>query len=236
MAATSPDSMEPEVLKAMPTPAAIRRIVLCVTIGLVVIFLGKVVFLPWLKDYVSVEDRVEALFRFKIVMFGIGASLLPVVTYLSLLAVRIIRSRQFPPPGARVLRDTPIVRGKKAVIRGLGIGLCAVWLLGCAIFSAVIPYMLSDSPGVRPNGTVKHAPSHAVALCGGDCAHSPVCHRAPRRDRETLRPVNSRSDASLYLAGRSFFWTLNPSFPSTLTAPVFPPSKSPELSCRPVAN
>ena len=162
MAATSPDPMEPEVLKAMPRPAAIRRIVIYVAIASVAAFLGKVVFLPWLKDYLSVTDRVEALFRVKVAMFGIGASLLPVVIYLSLLAVRIIRSRQFPPPGTRVLRDTPIVRGRKALIRGWGIALCAVWILGCAIFSAVIPYTLSHNLGVRPDRAVEQDPPHPV--------------------------------------------------------------------------
>ena len=39
-----------------------------------------------------------------------------------------------------------------------------------------------------------------------------------------------------YLAGRRISLTLNPSFPSTRTAPVFPPSKSPEARRRPVAN
>jgi hypothetical protein len=66
MATTSADPMEPEVLKAMPRPAAIRRIVLYVAIALVAAFSSKVVFLPWLKDYLSITDEVEALFRFKI--------------------------------------------------------------------------------------------------------------------------------------------------------------------------
>ena len=161
MAVTSPESTEPEVLKAMPRPAAIRRIVLYAVIGSVIAFSAKIVILPWLKGYVSVNDRVEALYRFKIVMFGFGASLLPVVIYLALLAARIIKSRQFPPPGTQVLRDTPIVRGKKALIRGWAMGLCAVWLLGCAIFSAVIPYTLPDHHGARPNRAVKQGPAHA---------------------------------------------------------------------------
>jgi hypothetical protein len=40
----------------------------------------------------------------------------------------------------------------------------------------------------------------------------------------------------LYLADRCFSWTVKPSCPSTLTAPVFPPSKSLESSRLPVAN
>jgi hypothetical protein len=35
---------------------------------------------------------------------------------------------------------------------------------------------------------------------------------------------------------RRMAWTVNPSFPSTLTAPLFPPSKSPEPRRWPVAN
>ena len=40
----------------------------------------------------------------------------------------------------------------------------------------------------------------------------------------------------LYLADRCFSWTVKPSCPSTLTAPVLPPSKSLEPSRSPVAN
>jgi hypothetical protein len=39
-----------------------------------------------------------------------------------------------------------------------------------------------------------------------------------------------------YLAGHGLCWTVNPSFPSTATAPLFPPSKSPESRRWPVAN
>ena len=49
-------------------------------------------------------------------------------------------------------------------------------------------------------------------------------------------PVLPPCPGQLYLVDRSFFWTVNPSVPSTLTAPVFPPSKSPEPSCWPVAH
>ena len=97
MSVTSPDSTEPEVLKAMPRPAAIKRVVLFVVIGSVIAFLGKGVLLPWLKGYVSVNDRVEALYRFKIVMFGFGASLLPVVLERGLTASRFRRTDWFEP-------------------------------------------------------------------------------------------------------------------------------------------
>ena len=47
--------------------------------------------------------------------------------------------------------------------------------------------------------------------------------------------AHSANLIGLYLAGLRA-WMVNPSFPSTLTAPVFPPSKSPEARRWPVAN
>jgi hypothetical protein len=61
------------------------------------------------------------------------------------------------------------------------------------------------------------------------------CHQSERLALERFA-VRPRSRAGqLYVAGRRG-WTVNPSFPSTLTAPVFPPSKSPEARRWPVAN
>src|SRR5262249_60287084 len=39
-----------------------------------------------------------------------------------------------------------------------------------------------------------------------------------------------------YLVDRRIAWTVNPSCPRTLTAPLFPPSKSPEARRSPVAS
>ena len=52
-------------------------------------------------------------------------------------------------------------------------------------------------------------------------------------ERVAVRPCSRVGQ--LYVAGRRG-WMVNPSFPSTLTAPVFPPSKSPEARRWPVAN
>ena len=71
----------------------------------------------------------------------------------------------------------------------------------------------------------------------------------PPRPRVGRRPA--RRPTSLWSRSRSYLlevgwahyeadprmaWTLNPSFPGTLTAPLFPPSKSPEAIRWPVAN
>lgn len=143
--------MQPEILKAISKPAAIKRIVIYAVIGFAIILLGKVIFFTWLKGYLSINDQVEAVSRFKIVMSAISVSLLPFVIYLFFIASRIISSQQFPYPGARVMRNMPVVHGRQAIFRGLAIGLAGVWLLGCAIFAAAIPNMQSNHNGSRPN-------------------------------------------------------------------------------------
>ncbi|HVY24855.1 MAG TPA: hypothetical protein VG962_16030 [Steroidobacteraceae bacterium] len=137
------DSMEPEILKAMSKPEASKRIALYVMIGMIVVLLGKTVLFPSIKLYLSVHDKTEAFSRFKTVMYWMSAALLPVVIYLSSIAVRIIKARQFPYPGAKVFRDTEIVRGKHAIIKGVFVALAAVWVLGCAIYAAVLPRMMA---------------------------------------------------------------------------------------------
>lgn len=138
--------MEPEVLKAIPKATAIKRLAFYLLSGGLLVWLGNEFLFPWLKEYLSVGDKAEALFRFKIVMAGLGISMLPFAAYLALLAWRIVKSRQFPPPGTQVLRDTPIVRGRKVLIRGGWLVFCTLWLLACAIYAAYIPYMLVSSP------------------------------------------------------------------------------------------
>jgi hypothetical protein len=104
----------------------------------------KTVIGPVLRAYLSVQDTTEAFRRFQWLMMTIGASLVPFAVYFALFAARIIRSRQFPYPGMKVWRDTPIVRGRGALLRGWAIAFLAVFLLGLAVYAACIPSMLAD--------------------------------------------------------------------------------------------
>jgi hypothetical protein len=69
--------------------------------------------------------------------FVLSAPLIAFAVYLWLLGARVLRAQQFPPPGFRVIRDTPVVRGPAAVTRGqviqvlallLGVGGALLWL------------------------------------------------------------------------------------------------------------
>ena len=66
-------------------------------------------------------------------LYWMGTGLVAVVTafliYLIVVAVRVFSSGQFPPPGARVLNDTPIRRGLRAwamAVLGVVLGLLAL--------------------------------------------------------------------------------------------------------------
>jgi len=48
--------------------------------------------------------------------------------FLWLFGAKVLRAQQFPPPGFRVVRDTPVVRGPAAVTRGHAIQVLAVCL------------------------------------------------------------------------------------------------------------
>jgi hypothetical protein len=135
--------MEQEVMKAIPRASRIKWVVAFVGIGIVMTWAWKAIVGPELRVYLSVRDPVEAFRRFQWVMFGIGASLVPFAVYIALFAARIIRSRQFPYPGAIVWRDTRIVRGTRALVRGWTMAFLAALLLGMAIYAAYIPAVLA---------------------------------------------------------------------------------------------
>jgi hypothetical protein len=121
-----------EVRKA--DPAARRHAVLTVVLGaLVGAFL--IVGFDWYGN--SVRDWVRAqpsdMPRRLRLLFLLGASLLsaPLLVFAVhfwSLGARVLRARQFPPPGYRVIRDTPVIGGRGALVRGrafkiLGVGL-----------------------------------------------------------------------------------------------------------------
>jgi hypothetical protein len=90
--------VEPDILKAIPRQKVIKRYVLLMLLGGAGAFLAQSQLFPWIKGYLSVSDATEALRRLKLVMLGIGASILPVSAYLALLARRSSSLNNSLPP------------------------------------------------------------------------------------------------------------------------------------------
>jgi len=121
-----------EIQKA--DPAARRQAVLVIIIGAAVgalLIAGFEHFREPLLKWLSSEPA-ETLRRAKLAAY-VSAFVLtvPVIAfaiYLWLLGVKVLRAQRYPPPGLRVIRDTPVIGGRDAVIRGRVIQVLAVCL------------------------------------------------------------------------------------------------------------
>jgi formate hydrogenlyase subunit 3/multisubunit Na+/H+ antiporter MnhD subunit len=127
-----------EIQKA--DPEARRRAMLVVVFGAAIgalLIAGFGYFRGSLHEWL-VSDPAETAFRARVVIcaaaFLLAAPLIAFAVYLWLLGVRVARARQFPPPGLRVVRDTPVVAGHGAVTRGQAMQVLAVCLgVGAAV-------------------------------------------------------------------------------------------------------
>ena len=132
-----------EIRRADPT--ARRTVVLVLVVGTCMGALLLLAFTRYripLSDWVLADARSSAQ-RVKLVFLLLAALLLaPLLTlaaYLWSLGEKVVRTREFPPPGLRVIRDTPIVTGERAVSRGR---LLKVLALGLGIASAALAALL----------------------------------------------------------------------------------------------
>lgn len=132
--------MERDVIKAMPRARAIWLVCLGIIAGAAVV--GSKGFLfAYLANYLSVADRDEALFRFRVVMAGLGLTLVPPTVYCGVLAYRVTALRQFPLPGTQVWRNTPVVRGRLPLARAALFALLAAVMACAAIYLQFIPIL-----------------------------------------------------------------------------------------------
>ena len=126
-------------------PTARRTVALLLVVGtcmgallLVAFARYRIPLSDWmLADPGSSAQRVKMVFRVLVAL--LLAPLLALAAYLWSLGGKVVRAREFPPPGIRVIRDTPIVTGERAVSRGR---LLKVLALGCCIACAVLAVLL----------------------------------------------------------------------------------------------
>jgi hypothetical protein len=124
-------------------PAARRQAVLLVIFGTAVgalLIAGFEHFREPFREWL-LSEPAETARRAKLAMyvsaFVVSAPMIAFAIYLWLLGARVLRAQQFPPPGFRVIRDTPVVGGRGAVTRGYVIQILAV----CLGMSAALLWM-----------------------------------------------------------------------------------------------
>ena len=129
-----------EVRKA--DPAARRRAVLVIIFGTALgalLIAGIEYFREPFSEWL-LSKPVEMAQRAKLVIFVsavvLSAPVIAVAIYLWLLGTKVLRAQEFPPPGLRVIRDTPVIGGSGAVTRGhafqflalcLGVSFAVLW-------------------------------------------------------------------------------------------------------------
>jgi hypothetical protein len=121
-----------EVQKA--DPAARRQVVLVIILATAtgaLLIAGFEHFREPFQEWLSSEPA-ETARRAKLAVyvstFVLSAPVIAFAIYFWLLGARVLRAQQFPPPGFRVIRDTPVVGGRGAMIRGHAIQILAVCL------------------------------------------------------------------------------------------------------------
>lgn len=126
-------------------PGARRHAVLLLSVAAV---LGALLILAFeryripLRDWILAEPRESAQrvqFIFLVVATLLLVPLLTLVAYLWSLGAKVLRAREFPPPGHRVIRDTPVTVGEAVVVRARQLKVLAV---GCGIACAMLGFLL----------------------------------------------------------------------------------------------
>jgi hypothetical protein len=124
-------------------PRERRRALVLLAVGTVAGAIALLWLKGWLDEQITrppAEARATLLAAFRIAATVMVLSISAASIYLWRLGWRIERSARFPPPGQRVLRDTPVLKGPDAIsrgrrLRGLALALLAATaiLLFCAL-------------------------------------------------------------------------------------------------------
>jgi hypothetical protein len=126
-------------------PALRRQTVIVLVVGACVgalLIMGFERYSIPLRDWMLAQPGASVQ-RVKLVFLLLAAllvaPLLAFATYVWSIGGRVIRAREFPPPGLRVMRDTPVTTGEGAIFRGR---LLKVFALGCGIASVALGLLL----------------------------------------------------------------------------------------------
>jgi hypothetical protein len=130
-------------------PKARRRALLAVLVGTLVgasFILSFESYRAALQDWILSEPG-QSSDKIKLVLLTVAvvlsAPLLVFGAYIWVLGARVTRAQQYPPPVMPVFRDTRIVRGQPAVLRGNIMKVLAVCLIVAALVTPVVFWRLA---------------------------------------------------------------------------------------------
>ena len=111
--------------------------------------------LPWGQGQLERTEPGAALRIIQLVVSLIFLSVIPFGVYLFRLGLQAVRCQQMPPPGTKVIVDTKVLVGDKAVTRGRLIMLIALLLVALGLAAGLyLPYKLGKVFGDQIHPTV----------------------------------------------------------------------------------
>jgi len=123
----------------------IRKFVILAYIAAVLVMLVLLMWiLPRGEDRLEKLEDLEVLLRIiRIVIAFIFLSIVPFGLYMCRFGWRVIKHKQMPPPGTKVIVDTKLIEGDKAVTRGRLIIAISLLLIMMGLFGGLyFPYKL----------------------------------------------------------------------------------------------
>jgi hypothetical protein len=124
----------------------LRRVALVVVAAVVVAGVASLAAMQhWfaqLKQLPAAAAQAQLLSAFALAFGTVCAAVLWLAASLWRSGAHVRRAEQWPLPGARVIRDTPVLRGSAAVGRGRLMQAAGVALFVCAVCVAVVAWRL----------------------------------------------------------------------------------------------
>lgn len=128
----------PEIVRADP---ALRRKALLILVGGALAGTAVIGFgLPALQAWATEQIAAGRLGIRRLICFGMGPVIVAlasgvIASGLNMIHIgrRVLAAERFPPPGLRVLRDTPVIDGPRAVFLGRSQTFIGAMLLVCAV-------------------------------------------------------------------------------------------------------
>jgi hypothetical protein len=151
-----PATSQGRVLKA---DKRARTLVLAAgAIGVFAVIVLAVWVIPWGHGYLQEQEPRVVLWVVEAVVAVIFLSVVPLAVYLYWLGRQVVRHRQLPPPGMKVIVDTRVIEGDPAVTRGRIVMALAVILLAVGLLGGLwLPYRLERAFA----GRLKEAPAES---------------------------------------------------------------------------
>ncbi len=127
-------------------------------IGLFAVIVLTVWVIPRGHGHLQEQEPRVVLWVMEAVVAVIFLSVVPLAVYLYWLGRQVVRYRQLPPPGMKVIVDTRVIEGDPAVTRGRIVMVLAVILLAVGLLGGLwFPYRLERAFA----GRLKKAPAES---------------------------------------------------------------------------